>query len=160
MKERTDTFIYRPSGAEFEYFTEDAILYDIETTGLSPRRDQVYCIGCCTRQGENVTFRQFFAETPMEEEAVLSAFADLLSRYPVCITFNGMRFDEPFLRTRLKQYKKTTASPRPAFAETEIDRAVSRDRPAGPLWRRRTDRGLSYIHEDKGGRTAAPFAPA
>lgn len=111
MKERTDTFIYRPSGAEFEYFTEDAILYDIETTGLSPRRDQVYCIGCCTRQGENVTFRQFFAETPMEEEAVLSAFADLLSRYPVCITFNGMRFDEPFLRTRLKQYKKTTAFP-------------------------------------------------
>lgn len=104
MKEWKENFVYQPFSVEFDYFTEDAILYDIETTGLSRQHHFVYCIGCCTRKEDTITLHQFFAEGPEEEATLLTSFSALLSTFSTCITFNGMRFDEPFLRTRLKEH--------------------------------------------------------
>lgn len=34
------------------HFTEDALFFDIETTGFSPARTSLYLIGCASRQGD------------------------------------------------------------------------------------------------------------
>lgn len=109
MKEWKEDFLYQPISVEFDYFTEDTILYDIETTGLSRQHHFVYCIGCCTRKENTITLRQFFAESPEEEPALLTAFSALLSTFSTCITFNGMQFDEPFLRTRFKTHSLSSS---------------------------------------------------
>ena len=44
------------------FFTEDAIFFDIETTGFSPAHSNLYLIGCATRKGGLLCIDQFFAE--------------------------------------------------------------------------------------------------
>ncbi len=96
-----------------EFLTEDMLLFDIETTGLSPARDTVYCIGCGYLQEGNVRVELFFAQNPDEEAEVLEAFFALAETHPVWITFNGTTFDLPFLRNRA-----SAASQAAAFPET------------------------------------------
>lgn len=105
MKYWKSTMDYRPNSIENTVFTEKTILYDIETTGLSRLHHQIYLIGCCTRTGSEITVHQFFAESPEEEPEILTAFLKLQEHYDTCITFNGLFFDEPFLKARLSKYK-------------------------------------------------------
>ncbi len=83
-----------------EFLTEEMLLFDIETTGLSPARDAIYCIGCGCCEKETVVVELFFAERPDEEEEVLRAFFSLAASFPTLITFNGATFDLPFLEKR------------------------------------------------------------
>jgi len=87
-----------------QIFTEDALFFDIETTGFSPASTQVYLIGCAKRHDNNVIIEQFFAETPDEEEMILSAFLRLLENYRTLITFNGIGFDIPYLKAKCDAY--------------------------------------------------------
>jgi hypothetical protein len=103
MKDLCNTWSYEPKFNEFQYFTENTLLYDIETTGLSKRFHQVYLIGCCMRKGDQIIIRQFFAESAAQEADILREFLQLASSFPRCITFNGLRFDEPFLKSRMSQ---------------------------------------------------------
>lgn len=81
-------------------FDEHAVFLDIETTGFSSARSQVYLIGCAYRSNGQVCTDQFFAEQPSEEADVLAAFLELLAGYRTVITFNGTGFDLPFLEAR------------------------------------------------------------
>lgn len=83
-------------------FTEDAIFFDIETTGFSPARTSLYLIGCATRNGNRLCLDQFFAESPDEEKEVLSAFFSLWENHGTVITFNGIGFDIPYLKAKCK----------------------------------------------------------
>ncbi len=83
-----------------DYLTEDMLLFDIETTGLSPARDTVYCIGCGYAKGDEVIVELFFAEGPSDEPEVLASFFALTQTHPYLITFNGTTFDLPFLKKR------------------------------------------------------------
>ncbi len=82
------------------FLTEDMLLFDIETTGLSPTRDAVYCIGCGYCVKETAFVELFFAERPNEEAEVLRAFFTLAVSFPTLVTFNGTTFDLPFLEKR------------------------------------------------------------
>ncbi len=86
------------------YLNEDMLLFDIETTGLSPARDQIYCIGCGYLCTDNVVIELFFAENPQEEPHVLEAFYRLSVSRRTIITFNGNTFDIPFVRKRAALY--------------------------------------------------------
>ena len=53
---------YQPKNRlEKLYFTEDSIFFDIETTGFSPVKNNLYLIGCGYRKKSSFYIVQFFA---------------------------------------------------------------------------------------------------
>lgn len=97
MKHLTKKYQYHPTSVEFSFFTEDALLFDIETTGLSKKNHQIYLIGCAHRTDNEICIHQFFAEDETEEPQIILAFLSFAGKYHKLITFNGKRFDVPFL---------------------------------------------------------------
>lgn len=79
------------------WFPGNALFLDIETTGLSGTRNRLYLIGTARIQNGCLVTEQLFAESPKEEPALIAAFDDLVGPYDPIITFNGNRFDLPFL---------------------------------------------------------------
>lgn len=71
----------------YRYFKEDTAFVDIETTGLSPGYDRITMIGIYNGK-ETKTFIKGIDldEAPLE-----------LARYKQLVTFNGARFDLPFI---------------------------------------------------------------
>ena len=81
------------------------LFLDIETTGLSRSRHQIYLIGMATVIDRNhIYVSQLFADYPEDETALLAHFSDELhaSNIKRIITFNGNSFDLPFLLERSK----------------------------------------------------------
>ena len=72
-----------------EVFTENCIFFDIETTGFSPARTDLYLIGCATRRGSLLCIDQFFSENAADQKNVLSAFLELLSGYDSILAIKG-----------------------------------------------------------------------
>ncbi len=108
MQHWVETYEYKPVANEYQYFTEDTMAYDIETTGLSRKYHHVYMIGCSLRCKDQITIHQFFAESVDEEAEIISAFFDLAIQYPKHMTFNGATFDLPFLEERAAKYNLTS----------------------------------------------------
>lgn len=82
------------------FLTDDMLLLDIETTGLSATRHFIYCIGCSYRTGSDITIQLFFAKNREQEIEILAALAKLLQTHRTIVTFNGTTFDLPFLKKR------------------------------------------------------------
>ena len=76
---------------------------DIEATGLDPNRCKVVLVGLLTETDSGVRVTQFLAENHYEEHKVLLAMKDFLEDEGIdyIITFNGLRYDVPFINTRL-----------------------------------------------------------
>lgn len=85
-------------------FKENRIFFDIETTGFSPVRSIVYMIGCARRIKNRIVTDQYFAESPDDEAALITAFADNISGCDALISFNGVGFDIPFLRAKCQKF--------------------------------------------------------
>jgi uncharacterized protein YprB with RNaseH-like and TPR domain len=83
-----------------QFITEKLLVLDIETTGLSPNKNMVYCIGLGYPEEDHIHIHQLFAESQEEEAAILSRLNKICSRFSRVITFNGTTFDLPFLRKR------------------------------------------------------------
>ncbi len=90
-----------------QVFTEDALFFDIETTGFSPANTQLYLIGCAKRQGDEMLIEQYFAESKEDEILILSSFLKLLESYQTLITFNGLGFDIPYIKSKCSFYHLT-----------------------------------------------------
>ena len=86
------------------FFSENRIFFDIETTGLSPASSCIYLIGCMYQKENSFVVEQFFAETKTEENEILVHFLALLENYQTLLSFNGIRFDLPFLASRCKHH--------------------------------------------------------
>lgn len=85
---------------------EDALLYDIETTGLNPKSSQLYLLGILLFHKENKEFIQYFAESVRDEEEILEQFFQLCQTKKVLISFNGEGFDNRFIEAMAKSYGK------------------------------------------------------
>ena len=85
---------------------EDALLYDIETTGLNPKASQLYLLGVLLFHKENSEFIQYFAESVRDEEEILEQFFQLCQTKKVLISFNGEGFDNRFIEAMSKSYGK------------------------------------------------------
>ena len=85
---------------------EDALLYDIETTGLNPKASQLYLLGVLLFHKENSEFIQYFAESVRDEEEILEQFFQLCQTKKVLISFNGEGFDNRFVESMAKSYGK------------------------------------------------------
>ena len=77
---------------------------DIEATGLDLSRCKVILMGLLTETEAGVRITQFLAENHYEEYKVLQATIDYLKDEGIdyLITFNGLRYDIPFINTRLE----------------------------------------------------------
>ncbi len=93
----------------------EPVFFDIETTGLSWRNSHVYLIGVIFRKKGTWIFRQWFLNTPVEEDVCLRDFYQFLGNLNrqasergkslFLVHFNGDTFDIPYLRNKLRFYR-------------------------------------------------------
>ncbi len=82
-----------------------SIFLDIETTGFKAEYCSIYLIGLMYIHENTATIIQLFAENTDEEDEVLTELMNILSDFDTIITFNGNKFDIPFINKRLGHFK-------------------------------------------------------
>ena len=77
---------------------------DIEATGLDPKTSKVVLMGLLTETESGVKVTQFLAENHYEEDKVLMGTMEFLhdNKIDYLVTFNGLRYDIPYINTRLE----------------------------------------------------------
>ena len=80
------------------------VFWDTETTGLGGPGTFVFLVGLGYLEDDAFVVRQHFIRSQDEEHAMLQAVADSLPQWPTMTTFNGVSFDLPLLRTRMKAH--------------------------------------------------------
>ena len=92
-----------PSG----FCPQDAVFFDIETTGLGWRSSHVYLIGVLFRDTDGWILRQWFLDRPFSEKELLADFSVFLeeSGSGSLFHFNGSTFDIPYLRNKYTFYE-------------------------------------------------------
>ncbi len=85
---------------------ENLAFFDIETTGLSAARANLYLIGIVIWDNVGGSWRlvQLFSEGLADEPVLLRGFFELLEGKQLLLSFNGDSFDIPFLTQLLQQY--------------------------------------------------------
>lgn len=92
---------------------ERLVFFDIETTGLSAERSNLYLIGIVHYENGSWRLLQYFAESMEDEPKLLEAFFDLLAQKKKAagtgrvflVHYNGEGFDLPFLKKCIAQYR-------------------------------------------------------
>ena len=89
----------------FDLYFGDLKIYvfDIETTGLDPRRTSLILSGILEPEQGHFNAIQYFMENPGEEDDVILRTLEKLREADCVLTYNGRRFDLPFLETRMKR---------------------------------------------------------
>jgi hypothetical protein len=77
-----------------------SVIFDIETTGFSPKTAQVYLIGAMVEENKTWKLTQWLCESPGDESLLLQTFQDYLKEATGLVHFNGDTFDVPFLKKR------------------------------------------------------------
>jgi uncharacterized protein YprB with RNaseH-like and TPR domain len=107
--------------------TADRVSYlDIETTGLSMA--PLFLIGLMYESGERLVVDQLFARDYSEEETVLRYLGDLMTRFDILVTFNGITFDVPFIQERMTIHRLAFAMPAVHIDLLPLARSVVGDR--------------------------------
>ncbi|MCR4739283.1 MAG: ribonuclease H-like domain-containing protein [Lachnospiraceae bacterium] len=76
---------------------ESVLFFDIETTGLSKERTNLYLIGAGYFSEGAFNLIQWFADNPSEENYILDDFLAFSEGFETLIHFNGNRFDMPYI---------------------------------------------------------------
>lgn len=89
------------------------LYYDIETDdrhadGLTPGKYRILSIAAKASDSNNVDGKMFWIclkeDTDEAEKEMLTKFAKLVNRHDVLISFNGMNFDDPYVKSRFVRY--------------------------------------------------------
>ena len=78
------------------------VFWDTETTGLGGPGTYVFLVGLGYLEDDAFVVRQHFIRSPDEEPAMLRKIAAALPQWPTMTTFNGVSFDLPLLRSRMR----------------------------------------------------------
>lgn len=78
--------------------------FDIETTGLSKKKDAIILAGILYPKDDFINITQFFTNTLNDEYELLNCMKDLMSNFDYYITYNGYTFDIPFINSRFKHH--------------------------------------------------------
>ena len=84
----------------FSQSINDYIFFDIETTGFSYKNSICYLIGAIYYNEDYWMYTQWFAANPSDEADILNDFVEFSKRYRYIVSFNGERFDIPFINGR------------------------------------------------------------
>lgn len=82
----------------------DAVFFDIETTGLSKEKTDLYLIGCGHYSENQLITKFFFANEPNEEELIITSFFEYIKSFKSIIHFNGTKFDLPYIEYKCNKY--------------------------------------------------------
>ncbi len=88
---------------------ERLLFLDIETTGLGGAGAMVFLVAMAHIEGGTLRMRQYLAETPAEEGALLDALLEDIAASvddPILVTYNGRTFDAPMLDGRATLHRK------------------------------------------------------
>ena len=77
----------------FRHFSDSVAYVDIETTGLSPKRDDLTVVGIYDGEDAKTYVHGINLDDIIEE----------LAKYELLVTFNGARFDLPFIKQKYPQ---------------------------------------------------------
>lgn len=91
---------YRSKALDLYFENAKVGILDIETTGLTPDWSHFVLGGLLSFTENEATFKQYFVEDLAEERQVLSAYLAEAAKNDILITYNGKRFDFPFLHMR------------------------------------------------------------
>ncbi|MFZ5644631.1 MAG: ribonuclease H-like domain-containing protein [Bacillota bacterium] len=83
---------------------QDIVFLDIESTGLWPGQP-LFLVGLLFINGGNMVVQQFFARHYREEKPLLEAVHKVLKPFKVIVTFNGKRFDIPYIEGRSVEHR-------------------------------------------------------
>ena len=90
----TDTCNHHPCPPAWQHqIPPESVIFDIETTGFSPKSAFIYLVGALTLKNGSWQLTQWLAESPKDEPEILSAFSSFLSGFRYLIHFNGEAFD-------------------------------------------------------------------
>ena len=105
MITKTDTLTWNISSSIGQHPNlKESVIFDIETTGLSPKNSFVYLIGVLFQNDKKWQLTQWLAESQKDEAALFTAFFCFLKNFRFLIHFNGDAFDLPFLTKRCAVY--------------------------------------------------------
>ncbi|MEW9096256.1 MAG: ribonuclease H-like domain-containing protein [Clostridiaceae bacterium] len=89
-----------------EYELEDIAFFDIETTGFSKEEDKIILISVGKYIDGNIyNVKQYFAESIEDEKNILFEFGKDITNFNKWCSFNGIAFDEPFIKHKLYKNK-------------------------------------------------------
>lgn len=80
------------------------IYFDIETTGFDKEKDKIMLISFGKHERGEFVIKQIFAESLEEERDLLEQFADDIRGVGTWCSYNGIAFDEPFIRKKLQMH--------------------------------------------------------
>ena len=103
--------------SNFENYT----LFDIETTGLNRSKDFMYMFGICEKKDNELIYSQYYIEDEKEEKELILELSKLLNNKKI-ISYNGDRFDFPFIRKKMEKYN----IPKFNFENTDIYRQLQK----------------------------------
>lgn len=83
----------------------DILYFDIETTGLSAERSDLYLIGYGFYRNDAFHSALMFNDDGRSEPEMLSDFINIMGDYKYLISYNGDTFDIPYIKTKLEQFE-------------------------------------------------------
>lgn len=98
----------------FQYYNMDKVAYfDIETTGFDKEEDRVILISLGRFKDDKFfCIKQYFAENLEDEKEILYNFKKDLLEYRKWCSYNGIAFDEPFIKKRMEKQNIIFESPK------------------------------------------------
>lgn len=101
--------VYSTPESERNFDLNKCIFLDTETTGLATSGGTfAFMVGIGWFEENHFALRQYFLITPTQEEAMLLDLENLLSLHQSIVTYNGISFDIPILKSRLKYHRIPT----------------------------------------------------
>ena len=86
----------------------DILYFDIETTGLSAARSDLYLIGYGYLEDDHFNTVLLFNNDGKSEPEMLQTFQDKLSSFGTLVSYNGDTFDIPYMKTKHDQFDVST----------------------------------------------------
>lgn len=89
-----------------DFNIEEAVFFDIETTGFTPKNTLLYLIGCIYYDSSDCTFHtmQWFMEEVTDEPLMIIDFFNFISNYKYLVHYNGNGFDIPYIEKKCLLY--------------------------------------------------------
>ena len=106
------------------HITDQTLLLNIETTGLSPRNAFVFMIGLGWQEEKGWHFQCLLAEKKMDERELMQSFQQILENFSQVLTYGGHSFTYRFLNNRWRNYSDTDCFSREDTADLTLFQSV------------------------------------